>query len=458
MIRGAALALLGAALMFGSASAFGEGAEPGEERPGGDATDHGPRDRSAFSRPAAGLAFDRQLEFKVGDGVFRKLWVAAPSSTVSSDGLGPLYNARSCQGCHLKDGRGAPPAADEVASSLLFALSRPDGTPDPVYGGQLQTFATTGHSAEANVRIDHRDRPVRLADGTVIHLQQPIYAVSNPGYGPFDPATALSPRVAPPMIGLGLLELVPEADILARADPLDRDGDGIRGRTRTVFSRAGQRDMIGRFGWKLDAATIADQTANAFFNDMGLSTPLRTDGAGDCTATQVACRVAPAGADAKEGVEVTQQMFDLTVFYARRLAVPARPAAGQRTVLQGKRLFTAAGCAACHTPRHVTGHAPDRPELSGQTIYPYTDLLLHDMGPGLADGTKDGELWRTPPLWGLGLTKTVSGHTRLLHDGRARSVLEAILWHGGEAEPAREAVKALSTAERNALLKFLDSL
>jgi CxxC motif-containing protein (DUF1111 family) len=453
-----AIVCLGSLFAICTALAVSDVPEPGEEWPGGAATDHGPRDRSAFLRPAASLEFDRQLEFKVGDGVFRKLWVAAPSSTKSSDGLGPLFNARSCQGCHLKDGRGSPPAKGELPSSLLFVLARPDGSPDPVYGGQLQTFAIAGHAAEGDVKIEFRDKPVRLADGTIIKLQKPIYTVTNPGYGPLDPSTALSPRVAPPMIGVGLLELVPEAEILSRADPEDDNHDGIRGQTRRVFSRAENRETIGRFGWKLGSATIADQTANAFFNDMGLSTPLRTDGAGDCMPAQKACKDAPNGADAREGVEVTRQMFDLTVFYSRHLAVPVRIDVAKPKVLRGKRLFSDLGCAACHTPTMTTGNDPARPALSNQSIWPYTDLLLHDMGDDLADGTPDGRLWRTPPLWGLGLTRTVSGHTRLLHDGRARNVLEAVLWHEGEGLAARDRFAKLNRADRAALLTFLDSL
>jgi CxxC motif-containing protein (DUF1111 family) len=276
------------------------------------------------------------------------------------------------------------------------------------------------------------------------------------------PETQISPRVAPPMIGMGLLELIPEADILARADPEDRDGDGVRGRARLVWSRAENREMLGRFGWKASTPTVADQTADAFANDMGLSTAAVKSSAGDCTPAQAACRDAPNGDDDKEGVEVPAKMFDLTVFYARNLGVPARVKAGERRVLEGKQLFTQIGCAACHTPKHVTGTHPDRPEQSQQTIWPYTDLLLHDMGPGLADnrpeGTAGGQDWRTPPLWGLGLTQIVSDHTYLLHDGRARNVLEAILWHDGEAQGARERFARLSAAERAALLAFLDSL
>lgn len=436
--------------------------EPGEERPGGDATSTKPRNRSAFSNPSGNMNFERQLDFKVGDGIFRKLWASAPSSTASSDGLGPLFNARSCQSCHLKDGRGRPPPPGEPAVSMLMKLSLPDGTPDPTYGGQLQTFAIQGHEPEGAVQITYTEIPVKLAGGATVSLRKPGYAITELGYGAMTPAILMSPRVAPPMIGMGLLELIPEADIVARADPDDRDGDGVRGRARMVWSKAEGREMLGRFGWKNGAATVADQTADAFANDIGLSTPLVKASSGDCTVAQVACRSAPNGDDEKEGVEVPTSMFDLTVFYARNLGVPARVKAGDARVLRGKQIFADIGCASCHTPRHVTGAHPERPEQSNQTIWPYSDLLLHDMGEGLADGRSEGTAggrdWRTPPLWGLGLTMIVSDHNFLMHDGRARNVPEAILWHGGEAQAARDRFAKMQAADRAALLAFLDSL
>ncbi len=454
-----------AALSLASTMALAAAAltpEPGEERPGGDATSTKPRNRSAFSNPSGNMIFERQLDFKVGDGIFRKLWTSSPSSTSSSDGLGPLYNARSCQSCHLKDGRGRPPEQGEPAVSMLMKLSLPDGSPEPVYGGQLQTFSIQGHEPEGSVRITYTEIPVKLAGGATVSLRKPSYTITEPGYGALHRDTQMSPRVAPPMIGMGLLELIPEADIVARADPDDRDGDGVRGRTRTVWSKAEGREMLGRFGWKSGAATVADQTADAFANDIGLSTKLVKTSSGDCTVAQQACRAAPNGDDEKEGVEVPAVMFDLTVFYARNLGVPARVKAGDARVLRGKQAFAEIGCAACHTPRQVTGTHPDQPEQSNQTIWPYSDLLLHDMGEGLADyrpeGSAGGRDWRTPPLWGLGLTAIVSDHTFLLHDGRARNVPEAILWHGGEAQASRDRFARLSAADRAALLAFLDSL
>jgi CxxC motif-containing protein (DUF1111 family) len=451
-----------------------------EEAPGGAATSRHAATRNAFSHPSATLTFAQQLDFRVGDGMFRKLWVSAPSSTTSSDGLGPLYNARSCQSCHLKDGRGHPAEGrwpDGDGTSMLFRVSVPPRTeaerlaieegrqavvPEPTYGTQLQGFAIQGQSPEARVRIAYEDRPVTLHGGLVVHLRKPSYRVVDLGYGPMRPDTGLSPRVAAPMIGLGLLEMVDEADILARADPDDRDGDGISGRPNHVWSMEHGRPMLGRFGWKAARATIRDQTAGAFSGDMGLSTELLPGSAGDCTQAEALCWGAPSGSDPPHGVEVAPTMFDFVVFYARNLAVPMRRRAGAPEVLRGKQVFYEVGCPACHTPKYLTRVDPERPELSRQLIWPYTDLLLHDLGSGLADGRSEGRAggreWRTPPLWGIGFTAAVSGHTRFLHDGRARSLLEAVLWHGGEAETTRQRVVKMTRAERDALVAFLASL
>lgn len=434
-------------------------------------------DASAFSQPAANMAFERQLDFRVGDGIFRKLWVPTPSSTKSSDGLGPLLNARGCQSCHLRDGRGRPPAVNEAATSMVLRLSIPPQTdadraalatymrvvtPEPTYGGQLQNFSVNGLLAEGRMTIAYTEHPVTLADGEVVRLRKPNYGVADLNYGPLHPKAMISPRVAPPMIGLGLLEMIPEEALLKHADPQDVNGDGIAGRPNRVYSHAEGRAMIGRFGWKAGMPTVADQVADAFATDLGLSTHLVPASHGDCTPAQKACRALPTGDDPREKVEVPRKMFDLVVFYARNLAVPAQRNPNDPSLLRGKSLFAAVGCTACHVPGFVTGSDPSRPEQSVQRIFPYTDLLLHDMGEGLADDRPEGEAngrqWRTPPLWGIGLTRMVSGHDMMLHDGRARGALEAILWHGGEAEAARARVQRMSRAERADLLAFIQSL
>ena len=452
--------------------------EPYERRPGGAATVFKASNRDAFSHPSANMPFERELDFRVGNGIFKKVWVSAPSSTKTSDGLGPLFNARSCQRCHLKDGRGHPPAAGERAESMFLRLSIPprntaDRTAlreyrkaviaEPTYGGQLQNFSVQGMNAEGEMVIAYRETPVVLADGEAVSLRVPSYGVTNLRYGPLHPDAMMSPRVAPPIIGMGLLEAVPEADILAGADPHDRDSDGISGRSNRVWSDEFGEAMLGRFGWKAGQPTVAQQAASAFRGDIGISTPLYPHPNGDCTPAQRQCRTAPhGGAPAAGGAEASAEMFALLVFYSRNLGVPARRNIDDAQVLTGKRLFYEADCAGCHTPKFVTGRDSIGKEQSFQLIWPYSDLLLHDMGGGLADGraegTATGREWRTQPLWGIGLTETVNGHTLFLHDGRARNLLEAILWHGGEAEAAKQRVVNMTREERGALLTFLRSL
>ena len=268
----------------------------------------------------------------------------------------------------------------------------------------------------------------------------------------------ISPRVAPQMIGLGLLEAVPEEDILARADPDDADGDGISGRPNRVLSEETGAPMLGRFGWKAGQPTIREQSASAFSGDIGISTAVLPDGWGECTEAQAGCRAAPHGG----APEADDTVLDLVTFYSRNLAVPARRDLDDPEVLRGKALFYEAGCAACHAPKFVTARLPDRPEQSFQLIWPYSDLLLHDMGEGLADHRPEarasGTEWRTAPLWGIGLTETVTGRASFLHDGRARTLLEAVLWHGGEAQAARDRVVAMDAGEREALVRFLELL
>ncbi len=434
---------------------------PRETFAGGDGTSFRAPDRNAFSHPNGNLKPAGRHQFRIGDAIFRKAWVSAPASTRASDGLGPLFNARSCQFCHRKDGRGRPPlSADDRDGTLVLALVHPSGK-DPQYGLQLQNRALAGLAAEGEVTINSVEKRARLEDGTEVVLRKPQYTVSNLGYGPLAPETGLSPRVAPPMIGMGLLEAIPAAAILALADPDDTNGDGISGRPSWIENDDGGR-ALGRFGWKASTPSIEIQTATAFANDIGIGNPLVPSATGDCTALQPACLALPTGDPRGDGLEIDQEVFERVVFYSRNLAVPTRRQAEDPDVRQGQALFASAGCASCHTPHFVTGRVPSRPEHSNQVIWPYSDLLLHDMGEGLADaGPNGGPLrreWRTAPLWGIGLTKVVSGTFRLLHDGRADGLQEAILWHGGEAAEARKRFAAMSAEERGLLLRFLESL
>ncbi|MEO1315915.1 MAG: di-heme oxidoredictase family protein [Pseudomonadota bacterium] len=433
-----------------------------EDRPAGAATRFGYANAHAFSSSSANMPFERELDFKVGNGLFKKLWVSSPASTKASDGLGPLYNARSCQRCHLKDGRGHPPAnAEDNAVSLLLRVSVPGpggAMPHPVYGEQLQDFSVAGVPAEYSLAVDWEEVEVALSGGEVASLRKPTWRAENLGYGPLGEGAMLSPRIAPQMIGLGLLEAIPAADILAHADPEDADGDGISGRANIAWSTEYDQPMLGRFGLKAGEPTLRSQSASAFAGDIGISSPLKPKGWAECTEAQVVCRNAPHGGE----FEIEDHALDVVVFYSRNLAVPARRDIDDPVVLAGKRVFYETGCTACHVPKFVTHRLEDQLEQSFQLIWPYTDLLLHDMGEGLADNRPElranGREWRTPPLWGIGLTEAVSGHTYFLHDGRARSLLEAVLWHGGEAQTARDRVVEMPPGDRAALIRFLESL
>ncbi len=462
-------------------------AEPFEAMQAGAATSRKLVNRDAFSHFHDNLAFAEEEDFKLGNALFRKAWVSSPSSTQASDGLGPLFNARACQSCHLKDGRGHPPAVTSGnagtagtgdAESMFLRLSIPPQTeadrlalaekrllriPEPAYGGQLQDKALPGIPVEGRMEIVYADLPVALEGGGTAMLRAPSYSLSGLGYGPLHPDAMLSPRVAPQMIGLGLVEQIHPGDILALADPEDADGDGISGRPSFVRDPASGEIRLGRFGWKASTATLRQQAADAFSGDMGISSPDRPEAWGECTDAQPACRAAPDGAQAAlGGSEAPDPVLDLVTFYTRNLAVPARRDVDDPQVLRGKRLFYESGCTACHRPKFVTRRDAPQKGHDFQLIWPYSDFLLHDMGPGLADGRPVGDAsgseWRTPPLWGIGLTREVSGHTLFLHDGRARSLSEAILWHGGEAQAARDAYAALPPAGRADLLRFLESL
>jgi CxxC motif-containing protein (DUF1111 family) len=447
-------------------------AEPGEARSGGSATVR-KTDQNAFSMPSANLPPSRRVDFSVGNSFFRSPWVIAPSTTTARDGLGPLFNTNACQGCHIKDGRGHPPTPDDVnAVSMLVRLSIPDApayakvieqlgvVPEPVYGGQFQDMAVPGVAPEGKVRVDYTAVPVRFKDGTEVELRKPSLNITQLGYGPMHPDTRFSARVAPPMIGLGLLEAIPDEAILANAEAQAKANNGIAGRPNQVWDDAQQKTVLGRFGWKAGQPNLNQQNVHAFSGDMGLTTSLRP--VDDCTDAQTACKQAPSGIGPDGEPEVSDNILRLVLFYSRNLAVPARRDVNAPEVLAGKTLFYQAGCQSCHTPKYTTAANAAEPELANQVIRPYSDLLLHDMGDGLADNRTEfqasGRQWRTPPLWGIGLTQAVSGHTQFLHDGRARNLLEAVLWHGGEATAAQQQVLSFNAEQRSALLAFLNSL
>lgn len=453
-------------------------AEQYEAMSGGATTSLASINTNSFSHFSDNLTFAEEETFKLGNALFQKLWVSSPSSTQASDGLGPLYNARSCQTCHIKDGRGHPPEGAADATSMFLRLARPARTqeeeaalaafremslPDPVYGRQLQDLAVPGLKAEGRMVIGYTEEPVTLAGGETVMLRRPSYSVADLAYGALDPATVLSPRVTQPMLGLGLVQAIHETDILALADPDDANGDGISGKAAIAIDPATGGKMLGRFGWKAQSATVRQQSADAFAFDIGISTPEVPLNQGDCMPAQTACLERPDGVQKRLGdAEAPPPVMDLVTFYAENLAVPARRKASFPETLAGKRIFYETGCVSCHQPKFVTRRDAGNKAHAFQLIWPYSDFLLHDMGEGLADGqavgVATGQEWRTPPLWGIGLTKTVNGHTFFLHDGRARNLTEAILWHGGEGQAARDGFAALEKQDRDALLTFLESL
>lgn len=433
----------------------------GEQYSGGETTVFN-ESVNAFGEAAPNLTGNKDLFFVSGNAFFKRNWVSSPASTSDMDGLGPLFNARSCSSCHLLDGRGAPPESpDENPVDLLFRLSRPsddgNGTrPDENYGGQFNHRAVLGVEPEGRVRVSYKEVSGEYPDGTDYSLRKPAYEFDSLAYGEFPEDLMISPRIAQHLVGLGLLEAIPEETLQSLADPEDADGDGISGRINYVYDHINEKMSVGRFGWKANEPSVRQQTAVALREDIGITSEHFPDEL--CAENQQACNESPSGGDP----ELTQDILDRLSLYMETIAVPARRNWDDSDVLSGKKAFIETGCTSCHVPKLETRVHPEHPELSNQTIFPYTDLLLHDMGPELADGRPDwgasGAEWRTPPLWGIGLIKTVSEHTYFLHDGRARNVEEAILWHGGEAETAKQKFKELSEEERNNLIKFLESL
>ncbi len=439
-------------------------AEPGEQYAGGEYLTTFDKSENAFGVQGKGLSVTEENYFVTGNSIFRANWVTAPASVQSLDGLGPVMNAISCGSCHFKDGRAQPPATpDATLNGLLFRLSIPfpgahgELAGDPVYGGQLQDKAVLNVLPEAKVRVNYTETTGNYADGTTYVLRIPDYQFYDLQYGPFAAGMQYSPRIAPQMPGLGLLEIVPESTIISWSDPDDLDKNGISGRPNYVWDEIQQQNVLGRFGWKANKPDLFHQTAGAFNGDIGITTTLFPQDHLTPTQQQLYPGIANGGSP-----ELSDESLLKVVSYCQTLSVPARRNWDNTTVMRGKWLFEDLQCAACHRPAMTTGSTGTIDALKNQFIRPYTDLLLHDMGPELADNRPDylasGTEWRTPPLWGIGMIKTVNGHTTLLHDGRARSMEEAILWHGGEAEKARDGFKNLSAADRAALLSFLDSL
>ncbi|CAN5331491.1 di-heme oxidoredictase family protein [soil metagenome] len=417
-------------------------------------------DREALSRPLAGLTPQDRERFQQGRDLFRQSWVVAPAGETEGDGLGPLYNRLACISCHAKNGRGgAPDDPRQRMQSMLVRLSVPGRDvhggprPHPVYGDQLNEEGIPGVPGEGRAHIHWLSFRMRLAGGESVELRRPRVDFDELAYGPLG-KVLVSLRVSPPVAGLGLLEAIPDETLEKMAR--EAKPDGVRGAVNRVWDQQAGQMVIGRFGLKANTPTLRQQIAAAFIGDMGLTSDLFP--AENCTPVQAACRKAISGGHP----ELSATQLDQVEFYLAHLAPPARRDADQAIVRQGEAAFTQAGCAVCHRPTLPGGEHPKFPRLSGQPVAAYTDLLLHGMGADLADGRPDfqadGRQWRTPPLWGMGLLAGINERVSLLHDGRARTAQEAILWHGGEAAAARERYVRLPQDERRALLAFLQSL
>lgn len=409
----------------------------------------------AFTHPVDGLNARDMHVHELGDVSFEQSFVSAPAPVNS--GLGPVFNNVSCTSCHHNDGKGTPTAGFNN-SSLLIRISLPgqdaNGAPVsvPGFGFQLQDRSVFSSKPEAHVNISYTDVPVTYPDGSVVTLRKPAYTLTDTYY-PLPAVYNISPRMAPPVFGLGLIEAIPESTILSFADENDKDGDGISGRPNYIYDTLSKKMDLGRFGLKANTINILHQVAFAYQQDIGISNyiapkencegQMQDDGRGD-------------------DPELPDSIVNAVAFYVKSLAVPARRNVTDADIKAGEQLFSQIQCARCHIPTIQTGMDFTLPQISNQRIHPYTDLLLHDMGSGLADGRPDflatGSEWRTMPLWGIGLFPKTNGVAYYLHDGRARSIEEAILWHGGEAMQSKNQFMNLTKGDRNNLLKFLNSL
>jgi CxxC motif-containing protein (DUF1111 family) len=415
----------------------------------------------AYALPAPGLDATQLETFANGRQEFHQHWVVLPVIG-GKWGRGPTSNGEECSGCHAGNGRGrAPEGADEALVSMVVRLSVPGEdehggpAPHPAYGDQLQEQGELGRvPAEGEASIAWTGHEEVLADGTRVALRAPKITFRKLAFGPMGDDALASPRIAPPVIGTGLLDAVPDSQLLAIA--ASQRALGFNGRPNHVWDAQSQSILIGRFGWKANQPNLRQQVASAYLADLGVTTELYPSE--NCPAVQVACRKRPGGTVPEQ----TWRPFEEILFYLRALGVPAQREPDAPAVRHGARIFAQVQCAACHVPELRTGEYPAFPRLAHRSIRPYTDLLLHDMGEGLADGRPDfragGRDWRTPPLWGLGLRAQVNGNRGLLHDGRARTLAEAVLWHGGEAAGSRESFRQLPAEDRAALFAFLESL
>ncbi|MDO6803137.1 di-heme oxidoredictase family protein [Wenyingzhuangia sp. 1_MG-2023] len=418
----------------------------------------------AFGRGIPNLSELEASFFGVGNAMFDQSWVSAPATTTSRDGLGPMFNARACSACHLRDGRGKPLLENEAGSNgFLIRLSAGNSPtegpiPFPNYGGQFQDASNLNINPEGNIHVDFELINGTYPDGTAYELRKPTYTLVDGNYGSLSGAKQ-SPRVGPQVIGLGFIDALTEESILKYQDIDDADGDGISGKANYVWNEKMEKNTIGKFGWKANQPTLEQQVAGAMSGDMGLTTTIFPD---ENCPHGIDCSQLYNGNNEGDLVEVPDTQFSRIMTYQAAISVPIRRDYKDINVLKGKKLFNDLACVKCHVDHYTTGEYSFLPQIENITIRPYSDFLLHDMGDDLADNSGDylanGNEWRTQPLWGLGLIEMVNDHTYLLHDGRARNIEEAILWHGGEAEVSKNNYMDLTVEQRNQLIQFLNSL
>ncbi len=439
--------------------------------PGGE-TSNQVENKNSFSLSSRNLDEHMRINFLVGNALFERMWEdSSISKNIAKDGLGPFFSARSCESCHINDGRGHIPLTNkEDKISVVIQISQNieqsndyiKNIDDDTYGGQISEFSVKDVLKEADIIIDYKYSLEMYEDGRVVELRRPIIKIDNLNYGEFNESTTFSARIAQPMIGLGLIEHISEQSLLMNEDIDDTNKDGVSGKANKVWDIQKEKSAIGRFGWKAAQPSVYQQTADAFYHDMGLSNKLYSNPF-NCTSKQEECTKAISGnSEEYDDLEVSSDQLDLVTFYSSQLGVPARRSINAENVKKGKEIFFALNCNSCHVESFTTGDSGSHANLNNQIIYPYSDFLLHDMGESLSDGVSEflaqGSEWRTPPLWGIGLTNVVSDEYGYLHDGRARTIEEAILWHGGEAKEIIQNYKKLKKIEVNQLLSFINSL